>query len=267
MSSLRDRTTALAAARSAYPGIDITVERFSRFVEACTAANTNSDISELHMQDLYLACGCAEGNAAALALFEQRHLVNVGTAIARLGREPAFVDEVRQAVRTKLLCAEGGAPKIASYSGRGTLDSWVRAVAVRVGLNLLRRRKTQVPVEDLDRDPLLAAANPELEWIKHRYRQDFKEAFAVALASLTPEQRTIMRLHYLDEVSLANIGKLSGVHESTVFRRIEAAVAALLEGTRRELGRRLQLEPCELDSLINLLRSHLEISVRTLWEA
>ena len=68
-------------------------------------------------------------------------MLPIDTALTRLGREPMFVDEVRQVLRTKLLVGDGAPPKIADYSGRGPLDGWVRAAAVRAAIDLKRREK------------------------------------------------------------------------------------------------------------------------------
>src|SRR5947209_904462 len=80
--------------------------------------------------------------------------------VARVGREPSFVEEVRQTVREKLLVAAADAPpRIVEYTGRGALAAWLRIIAVRAALNLRRRRGDVAP--DGASDEAAAARDPE----------------------------------------------------------------------------------------------------------
>jgi RNA polymerase sigma-70 factor (ECF subfamily) len=267
MTTPDDLAPLLAAGRAAWPELALPADAFARYLEQRLAPDQPRPeaLAGVHVADLYLACACVAGEPRALAAFEKRYLARLDEAVARLGREPTFVDDVRQAVRTKLLVSEGAAPKIADYSGRGTLQSWVRAVAVRVGLNLLRRQKKQVSPEAADGDPLLATPDPELQFIQRRYRAHFAAAFRAALAGLSAEQRTILRLHYVDGLTLRQIAKLHRVHDSTASRWAEAARQELIEGTRRALGERLGAESADVQSLIGVLESQFHVSLHSLW--
>src|SRR5262249_51360296 len=64
----------------------------------------------LHAEDLYLACACAAGNAAALAAFDARYLGQVKVFLGRMKPPPALVEEVKQALRVRLLGAPPGGP-------------------------------------------------------------------------------------------------------------------------------------------------------------
>jgi RNA polymerase sigma-70 factor (ECF subfamily) len=259
---VRERIT---FAERSWPGFTVERARFSAVLAArvVTDVPLADGLAALHADDLYLACACADGVEAAVAEFDRRYLTKLHGSVARLSTEPAFVDELRQILRNKLLVAISGPPKIGDYSGRGKLEAWVRAAAVRTALDLLERDARHAPL-DTGRQRRLGSPDPELDYIKARYRGEFERAFQAALATLTVEQRNVMRLHYLDGLSLQQIGKLQKVHTSTISRWLSTTREELFAATRRALCERLQLETQELESLMGLVQSRVEISLHAL---
>jgi RNA polymerase sigma-70 factor, ECF subfamily len=201
-----------------------------------------------------------------LAAFDARYLTIVPHYLARLDRSPAFADEVRQRLRERLFVGEAGeAARLASYSGRGPLGTWVRVAAIRLALNL-RRSDREASLQPGD-EPMIAG-DPELLLLRHRHRADFNAAFALAVAALTVEQRQLLRLHFLDAVSLGEIAALHHVDKSTISRRLQVARDELLVETERCLRDRLRLGDGEAGSLIRLLRSQFgDVSVARLLRA
>jgi RNA polymerase sigma-70 factor (ECF subfamily) len=254
------------AARASHPTVTLPEADFVAYLAARLPADATlpSALGAVHAEDLYLACGCWHGDEAALSDFDQHMLMGLDRVLSRLSREAAFVDEVRQALRTKLLVADGGPPRIGDYSGRGSLQGWVRSAATRLALDALGRQQPRVACNDDDYDARLATPDPELDYIKVRYRDDFKRAFRTALGTLPLEQRNALRLHHLDGLTLAQIAKLNNVHESTASRWLAAARAAVLEEIRRALSEQLGLHRDEVDSMMRLARSRLEISLHSL---
>lgn len=253
-----------AQGRAAWPSITLQggEAAFAQHIARHLPAGTEPP--SLHIEDLYLACACTQGSAAALLAFERQYLSQVDHFLPPGDRNPAFLDELRQALRDKLFVGrEGAAPKIADYSGRGTLHSWVRTAAVHTARNLHRGRKI-----DLLRDPSEAAVSAltsdqdvELGYLKGRYRQEFKEACQAAFACLPPEQRDVLRMHYVEGFNIDRIGEQLGVNRATVARWRTAAQRAVLGETRRQLRHRLRLSDSEFGSLARLVRSQLDVSL------
>src|SRR5262249_26465617 len=99
----------------------------------------------------------------------------IEAAARRLDRDPAFLDEVRQALRVRLLVApEGGRPRIADYAGRGPLRAWVGVAALRVALNL--KRAAAPAGGDLLAELGTREPDPELRHLKKVYRAEFRGA-------------------------------------------------------------------------------------------
>jgi hypothetical protein len=75
-------------------------------------------LRQLKAADLYLACAAAHGRPGAEAAFERTLLARVAHFVGSVDSSPAFVTEVTQALRIKLLVGSDGQGKLAQHSGR-----------------------------------------------------------------------------------------------------------------------------------------------------
>ncbi len=257
----------LLAGQAAHPGIALDAERFARHVAQHRPAEEAGDawLSSLCAADLYLACACAEGVPAAATVLDRQYRAQVGAYLAGMRPTAAFVEDVAQAVLERLLVAEPGAPRrIAEYSGRGALGSWLRVVTVRLALDLRRRRTEELVAEAPEPSPAdLAATDAELDLLKRRYAGELNAAFRLAVSALTGEQRRLLRAHFVEGATLEQLAGTSGVHRATVARWIAAARQEILAGARRQLGERLRVRPAELASLLGVMQSRLDLSLST----
>jgi RNA polymerase sigma-70 factor (ECF subfamily) len=271
----RELDRALAAlaesAKGEFPHLPVSaaelVEHAARQMPAdVPAERIPAAIDALHAADLLLAFACARGVPAALAIFDERHLAAgpLSAAVARIDRSPAFADEVRQQLREKLLLGAGGRPpRIAEYTGRGALSSWVRVVAMRAALDL-RPTAAQLAEGAAVEETAATTTEPELRYLKDRYGKPFQEAVAAAFASLDDEQCNLLRLQLVDGLRTAQIAALFHVDRSTIKRRLSACRDRLLSETQRLLREKLGLSPAEFASLAGLVQSQLQLSVERL---
>jgi RNA polymerase sigma-70 factor (ECF subfamily) len=258
----------LQQAREAWPMLLLRDRQFIEYLAARMPPDGNplQWLRTVQSADLYLCCECAAGNPNALAIFEAKLLPQVVQAIASINSEASFVAEVQQQVRRKLLVAEESPPRIAEYAGLGPLLHWLRAVAVRTALNLRRSQGRQdIPVAD---ESLLnlphSAGDLELDYLKTRYRKDFTHAFGESLSLLSSEERNVLRLHFVEGLTLTQIGAVYQADKSTISRWISKARKSLLEHTREGLSKKFRLDSRELDSLMYLVQSQLDVSISTL---
>ena len=255
---------AVEAARATWPSFTLSPEVFIPYLAQRLPSVSRSDLERLRIADLYLACACARGDAAAIAAFESTYLRDVSSVLPRPARDASIEGDVTQAVREKLLVRSAEAPpRIADYSGRGDLAGWVHVVAVRTALKMMRGRKRQA---ELDGRQVLAAPagakDEEIAYLKQRYRVEFAEAFHAALATLEPRDRNVLRQHYVDGLTMEEIGVVYRVHRITVVRWVERARRALASETKRTLAGKLRLRKGELESILRLIRSQLDVSLR-----
>jgi RNA polymerase sigma-70 factor (ECF subfamily) len=256
----------LDAARAAWPGVQIEPEVFIPHL----AARIGTDVplpralSSSPCTDLYLACACARGDAAAIAIFDRTLLRDVTAALSRIDLRSTTLEDLRDHIRHRILVGEGGSlPRIAEYTGRGDLRGWLRVVAVREALGLMRRQKREerAQIELAQLDPV--SDDPELARIERLYREEFQSAFREALASLSPRERNLLRQHYQQGLGIDQLGALYDIHRATAARWLARARERLASGTRRRMRERLQVEQGELDNILRLIQSRLEITLRS----
>ena len=216
----------------------------------------------LHPADLELAVACAAGDASALSVFYDRYRNHIVAVVRRMRVPEAMIDDIAQLVAERLFVARAGVrPKIADYDGRGSLASWLRVVSVRVALNALRGGNgRQLPLDDAVLSRLTASKDPALELIKCAYRDDFAAAFRSALAELPARSQNLLRHHLIDLLAPEQIGRLYRVHRTTAMRWLDTARELLIKKTREHLSARLALNAAELDSLLHVMSSQLELT-------
>jgi RNA polymerase sigma-70 factor (ECF subfamily) len=255
----------VARAAAAWPDVRVGEHALVRAI--ATRLHTDDPVRELaamQTSDLYLACGCAAGDPAALAGFEQRCGTAIARAVAATGASLAERADLGQVIRQRLLVApaQGGPPRIATYSARGSLPAWVRVVATRETARMLPRARRESTAENDELAGLIAPTDdPEVGYLKRLYREEFRRAFHIAVEALDAKSRLVLRQHALDGLGIDQLAALHGVHRATAARWVQGARDAVLAGTQRELIRRLRLSRSELASVMRLIQSQLEVSL------
>jgi RNA polymerase sigma-70 factor len=252
-------TSALAAGRARWPSIELDPARFVRHLAA--RASDEAQLAQLNVADLYLTCACEAGTPRALECFEHALLGKVPAFVARYDSSHGFVDEVKQVLRVKLFT--GAAPKIAQYTGRGSLESWLCAVAIRAAISLQRKAggAAAPPSEDNAVDEMAAPVDPELRLLQDQYRAEFQQATRDAIAGLSPRERNLLRFYYVERLTLDKLGALYRVHATTVMRWLGDARVAIGDNVRRLLEARLRLSPSEFEGIVPIVRSQLDLSI------
>jgi RNA polymerase sigma-70 factor, ECF subfamily len=259
-----------ANSRAAWPEVRLAPSQFLPYL-AARMEGSGVDGHEValalrgwkHAAELYLACGCAHGDAAALAAFERRYIDGLGAVIHRFGNAGVGLDDVAQSLREKLFVGVAdGEPAIVEYSGRGPLSSWVFVVATRIVLNLVRSKSPGAGSDDKILGIIDTDADQELAYLKRLYRKEFAEALTEAMSSLTDRDRTLLRQHYLDGVTLKQLASVHGVHRVTMVHWAERARDALRDRTHELLMDRLGVGLHTLHSIARLMQSHFGGSLR-----
>jgi RNA polymerase sigma-70 factor (ECF subfamily) len=250
----------LAAARAAWPGVELDAEIFATYV--AKRADGDGDLAELRTSDLYLACACLESIPEALSAFETAFLARIDPHLRRYDPSPAFADEVRAILRERFFVWKNGdPPRIAGYSGRGALGAWVRVAAVRVALRLSTRGAQPVALDTA------VHADPEIDYVRTHYRSAFGTALAEGLRTLDADERKLLRLHFVEGLTIDGLAPIYQIHRATAARRLADARERLLRATRRHIANSLGIDGRELDSLLALVRSRIEIDVSAVFRS
>jgi RNA polymerase sigma-70 factor (ECF subfamily) len=220
--------------------------------------------------DLHLAICCVAGQEAAILAFERLYTQDLDRLVSRYQGPELPAEDLLQSLREKLFVStDTRAPKLLDYSGQGHLQNWLRVTGTRLFIDLLRsqagRNNHEVAMPRDQEQRILEMPSPdqdpELEFLKREYREHFRDAFFAAAQSLSSHERNLLRQHIVAGLTVEQLGKLYGVHTATAARRVQRAREALVEATRTNLITALQLTPDELDSIMRLIRSRLDLSM------
>jgi RNA polymerase sigma-70 factor (ECF subfamily) len=247
-----------AEACERHPGVVFSFDAF-------TARAPDPMPATFHGADFFLACAAASGLARAVALIDENLITPLADELARRRFSATVADEALQRVRIKLFT--GPTPAIAGYRGRGSLAAWLKVCAVRTALNLVRESAREVELGD---DVLGSASagrgDPHVEGLRVWSRTDLDGVLAEAFRALDLRQRNLLRQYHLDRARIADLAALHGVHRVTLSIWLRAAEEALATEVRRLLGARVDLPSEEIDTLVGLVRSKIDLSLRTMMD-
>jgi len=198
-----------------------------------TIAQREEFLSTLHLEDLALAQACAAGLETAWDFFVETYRPYLRSAAAAILRASAASAEARELGDS--LFAElygltdgktGDRSLLRYFHGRSSLKTWLRAVLAQRHIDAMRvaRRFESLDepddngkVQELADKVVLPAGDPH----RDRYISLFQGALGAALDAVELRDRERLRLYYVEEKTLAEIGKKLGEHESSVSRNLE----------------------------------------------
>lgn len=199
-------------------------------------------LDSLHLPDLALATACSAGNASAWDVFMAQYrpeLYRAARAIAGEAQGRDLADSL-YAELFGLRESDGERKSLFEYfHGRSKLGTWLRAVLSQRHIDQLRRAARTESLDETGDDPLpiasasrsaalIAGSDPERDLLL----AILQAAVTAILAALNPRDRLRLAYYYVNELTLAQIGKRLGEHEATVSRK--------LERTRREVRQRVE---------------------------
>jgi RNA polymerase sigma-70 factor, ECF subfamily len=224
------------------------VERGVRSADV-TAPDVDAFIDSLRAEDLVLAAACAAGIGAAWTHMVETlrpRLYSAARAIAgddARGRELAdslWADlyglEVRDGRRRSLL---------EYFHGRSSLLTWIRAVLAQRHVDSLRETSRRTPLDEAAEPPARGDDEP-VEPGRARYVAMVGHALDAALAELDPRERTRLAYYYRHELSLKQVGRLMGEHESSVSRKLARTRDELKAKVDRALAEHLSRDEIEM---------------------
>jgi RNA polymerase sigma-70 factor (ECF subfamily) len=226
---------------------------------ARTFAASATELDALAAGDLFLACACGHGVTEAIDVLEREQFSRIREFAASVTTSPDLVKELAQQLRARMLVADGDRPpRILTYSGRGSLGGWIRVSAVRLARDLgrseraLERAHGKLEVEVLD---------PELAYLKGTYGPAVSDAIEGALAGLDAEARGLLKMHYVDGLTIEQVGTAFAKSRATAARMLAAARLTLVSAIRERLIGTVGVRQDEADSLLAFVRSQLDVSL------
>jgi RNA polymerase sigma-70 factor (ECF subfamily) len=193
--------------------------------------------SSLRLEDLALARACACGHERAWEVFMLRFREKLYDVARQITREDSLGRELADSLYAELYgtrTREGDRiSKLASYSGRGSLDGWLRTVLAQEYINTYRKQRRLVSLDEESEEGVQYAAvnvepTPAADPLLERATHD-------ALRALDAEERFVLASYFLDGRTLAEIARSLSVHESTISRKVEK----LTKNLRKQITKNL----------------------------
>jgi RNA polymerase sigma-70 factor, ECF subfamily len=197
---------------------------------ARASAEQNADFcAGLRLEELALARACAAGNERAWQDFIARYRQKLHGMALHITRDGAHAAELADSLFADLygVNTRDGIrrSKLVFYTGRGSLEGWLRTVMAQEFINRYRKQKRTVSLEEQTEEGVqFAAAVQEPAYASD---QRLEAATDEALAELSSEDRFTLASYYLDGRTLAEIARTLGLHESSVSRRLDRLATGL----------------------------------------
>jgi RNA polymerase sigma factor (sigma-70 family) len=219
----------------------ISAERFADELAGCAAARfrgkqpsveeLNAYVGALRLEDLGLACACADGVTEAwehfVGIYRGCLRACAGAMLKRSVSAPE-AEELADSLFAELygLSAEKRGSLLRYFHGRSSLKTWLRAVLAQRHVDRIREGRKFEELEDEDgRDnaklPVAARVLQIADPHRAKYLLKFTNALQTALANLDARDVELLRMYYAEQKKLAEIGSGLGEHESSVSRHLE----------------------------------------------
>jgi RNA polymerase sigma-70 factor (ECF subfamily) len=218
-------------------------------------------LAKLAIEDLYLACACAERVRGAAAVFERRFGRVIRRAVSRVLTTADERQEAEQRAWQHLLVDfSSGPPRIAQYLGQGPLEKWVSVAAMRIAISFGRaesaerrlREKTIAEAAGVDAEALL---------MKGELRDAFEAAVKESLGRLSPRERLVLKLYLVSGMTLDAIGKSLGVTRQAVAKTLARARESIVAEVEIAVQRSLEISKEDLASILRFVASQLDVSI------
>ena len=297
------------------PNVTVPAARFrtsvkkslARFAGASPDPVTDEAVEEflnlLQADDLFLALGCAEGNERAWWEFDHQYRAYVERLARQLAKTDVDAQDVIDCVYvelygTKFVDGER-VSKFATYSGRGSLKSWLRTVVWHTLVDLHRASHDEVSLDEMTEiagDAALHAfatgtqddRGAVQDVARNRYRAVTVQAIEAAFGSLEDHEKLLLLYYHSEQLKLREIARLienensplrrcfqagkrgrqetpgARIHESTVMRWLERTYSKVMQAFKAELQSKHDLSKEEIDICLDLV--HEDLASRSVFQ-
>jgi RNA polymerase sigma-70 factor, ECF subfamily len=257
----------IESVRARWPGLPVELDAFVSYAELrkVELSALSTDIAA----DFYLAFACSVPLSGAIETFHRTYGGRVAAIGRRFGESQSFADELVQRVFEKLFVRPVERdPGITQYRAEAPLGAWVNTIARRIAF---RQVKTTRPERLLDEELLAQeisdACDQELLFLREQHREVVREALAGALRRMPPREQRFLKMNLVAGVSMDSIGKIYGLSQSSVSRKIQRAIHNVVFEAKAEACEKLRVTSGEVDSIFKLIQSCIDLTISNLDEA
>jgi RNA polymerase sigma-70 factor (ECF subfamily) len=190
----------------------------------------------LHVRELALARACALGRERAWQYFMVQYRGSLMQAAIALTRSASLAEELADSLYSEVfgVVERNGVrwSPLSTYSGRGSLLGWLRAMLTQKYANHIRRTRRETALDEVEVADPQFDPEPEPESLIR-----LKAAVTSAMGMLSVEERFLLAAYYLDRHTLLEPAGVLRVHEATVSRKLKRVTDRMRKQLRKTLER------------------------------
>jgi len=206
-------------------------------------------LSALHLEDLALACACAEGDDGAWEHFVLEHrplLYRAANALEPGGGARDLADSLYAELFGLRERAGQRQSLFRYFHGRSSLITWLHAILAQRHVDRVRADRRHETLPDEESPEALSAVPQTIEPERHRYVKMVQDALTRAIASLPARERLRLACYYAQDLTLAQTARLLGEHEATSSRQLNRTRRGIREDVERQLRVEQRLTDAEI---------------------
>lgn len=122
--------------------------------------------------------------------------------------------------------------RLGKFDGKGSFSSWMYRVAINHCMDEFRKKRYKMEQIEIREDDIMDFHHPEVIFLKKEKNRQLEKL----IESLPKEERMILLLRYVNELSYNEIGEIMSLSLSTVRNKLHRAKKKLRETIQGEKG-------------------------------
>lgn len=172
-------------------------------------AVTNDDSDAVCTDSDDIAASLA-GDHGAFARLVERYQTDVARYLWRFTRNEIDCEELTQNVFVEVFLS------LASFSRKAVFWSWIKVIATRVGYRYWQRQTKSRKLGSVELHEASVMDQSSLDIVEQTVRNDEAGRLFAMLQELSPRDRLVLTLMYIEEHSVAEIAELTGWSQTLV---------------------------------------------------
>jgi RNA polymerase sigma factor (sigma-70 family) len=190
-----------------------------------------------HLQDLDLVEQMLGGCEIALGVIRERHEKSLVNYLRRSGATAMDAEDMAQHVITDCLMGRPGKePLLRKYTGRSSLEAWLKTVALNAWIDRQRRASRTVSLDgSAGEEAFISQAGKEA--MEQRTLQEIsfielmRNALNEAFGARPGWEVVMLQLHHLHGLSQRELAAIWGWHETKVSRALSKSMESIASDT------------------------------------
>lgn len=166
------------------------------------------------------------GNKQAYAHIINKYKNQLYATILRMTRNPQNAQDLVQEAFIKVY------QQLGKYDNKGSFSNWMYRVAINHCMDEFRKKSYKMKVVEIKEEKLVNSHHPEVIFLKKEKNRQLERL----IADLPEDERMIILLRYVNELSYSEISELCELPVSSVRNKLHRAKIKMRASVKREGG-------------------------------